>query len=223
MAPDKTIQFAEAFCDVLNGLMPGWDTEAGVIRGPDGAVIRFSERHSAGSDGHADLEFSFRDNDPQTFRLWDCVSGFGATLSECARSAARLWGATSAGALLELRYSRRGEFADHFHGNEPQGLVGWHCICGAVIGYGQGDSPQSLQDWWLSRHAVLPTISPFLRTLADDRPHSIKVFFGAQDVAEVRVDGDIHEEASAALLSLDWPRLEPVGYIRVFVIALHRE
>lgn len=223
MEPDKTIQFAAAFCDVLNGMMPGWKTEGDVIRGPHGAAIRFTDRHGNGSDEHVDVEFTFQDDNPDTLRLWDCVSGFGDSLPEYASSAAHLWGGTSAGALLELQYSQKGEFADHFHGHDPQGLRGWHCICSAVMGYGEGDSAQSLQGWWLSRHTVLPTISPFLRTLSDNRPHSIKVFFGAQDVAEVRIDGDLHAEATAALLSLDWPRLGPVGFLRVFIIALHRE
>lgn len=223
MNPDRKAQFAAEFCSKLNELMSGWDADRGVIHGPDGALICFSDRHGADSEGHTDIEFILRSGDPLSPRLWDCVSGFGTTVSERVHSAAEIWGATSANALLEFKYSQRGQFADHFRGHDPQGILGWHCICSPVIGYGQGDTAQSLQDWWISKHAVLPSISPCLHTLSNDRPHSIKVFFGAQDVAEVRIDGDIHQDASDVLLSLHRPRLNPIGFLRVFVIALHRE
>jgi len=223
MAPDKINEFAASFQDALNALKPGWNSRDGSIYGPDGAVIRFSERHNADSNGHVDVEFVINDQDPDSPRLLDCVSGFGNTISDYAASAARIWASTSGVALLELKYSRRGEYADHFRGHEAKGLIGWHCICSAVLGYGRGGSAEVLQDWWLKRQTVLPAISPFLRTLSGDCPHTVKVFFGAQETAEVRVDGEIHEGASAALLALDWPRMEPPGFLRVFVIALHVE
>ncbi len=222
MSPDKILHFSSAFCDVLNDLMPGWRTHGGVILGPHGAAVRFSEQHAAASDGHVDIEFSFQDDDPGAPRLWDCITGFGATPLERARTAARIWGATSAGPLLEFKFSRKGEFADHFDADDSQGLLGWHCICSAITGYGQGNAAQSLQEWWLSGQDVLPAIAPFLSDLSGSEPHSIKIFFGGDGIVEVRIDGVIHEDASTALLSLDWPRLEPVGFLRVFVIALHR-
>ncbi len=223
MTQTKASHFAHAFCGALNHLMPGWSVADEAVMGPDDVVIRFSEEHCADSDGHMDVSFGFRDSDPHGLRLWDCVSGFGETIADCASSAAHLWGATSAPALLELKYSRSGHFADHFHGHELNGLTGWHCICGAVMGYGTGGSGAALQDWWISKQTVLPAISASLSDLSDDLPHAIKIFFGGPDVAEVRVDGEIHERASSTLLSLDWPRMEPFGFLRVFVIALHRE
>lgn len=223
MSQTKSSQFAHAFCEALGDLMPGWSVEDEAVIGPEDAVIRFSEEHCADSEGHMDVSFSFRDSDPDGLRLWDCVSGFGETIADCASTAARLWIGTSAPALLELKYSRSGQFADHFHGQEPEGLTGWHCICGAVMGYGLGGSGAALQDWWISRQSVLPAIAASLSDLLDGLPHAIKIFFGGLDVAEVRVDGDIHERATSKLLSLDWPRMEPFGFLRVFVIALHRE
>lgn len=223
MAPDKINEFAAAFQNALNALKPGWNFRDGAIYGPDGAVVRFSERHNADSNGHVDVEFVLDDQDPDSPRLWDCMSGFGATITECAHSAAHIWASTSGGALLELKYSRRGEYAAHFRGHESAGLIGWHCICSAVLGYGRGGSADVLQDWWLKHQTALPTIAPYLRALSDNCPHTIKILFGAKDIAEVRVDGEIHEGASAALLALNWPRMEPPGFLRVFVIALHVE
>lgn len=223
MNQTKSSQFAHAFCEALNDLMPGWSVTDEAVIGPENAVIRFSEEHCADSDGHIDVSFSFSDSDPDGLRLWDCVSGFGKTIADCASTAAKIWSSTSAPALLELKYSRSGHFAGHFHGHEPEGLMGWHCICGSVMGYGLEGSGAALQDWWISRQTVLPAISASLSDLADGIPHAIKIFFGGLDIAEVRVDGYIHEHATSILLSLDWPRMESVGFLRVFVIALHRE
>lgn len=219
----KASQFAHAFCEVLNELMPGWSVSDEAVFGPDDAVLRFSEEHQAEFEGHTDVTFSFKDSDPGGLILWDCVSGFGESTADCASSAAHLWGGTSAPALLELKYSRSGQFADHFHAHEEGGMTGWHCICSPIMGYGLGESGNALQDWWLSRQSVLPTLSKSLSDLQDGVPHAIKIFFDGLNIAEVRVDGEIHERASATLLSLDWPRMEPFGFLRVFVIALHRE
>ena len=223
MASSKFAHFAEAFCESLNELFPGWSITDGVIHGPDDAAVRFSEEHAADPEAHADVEFSFRNSDPEGPRLWDCVSGFGETVEDRAATACHIWTNTTALALLEWKYSRAGEYADHFRGDEPQGLTGWHCICSSVLGFGHGDSGQRLQDWWLQNQTVLPRLSSALADLADARPHGIKIFFGGCDIAEVRVDGLVHENASEALRSLDWPRLEVPGFLRVYVIALHRE
>jgi len=223
MIPDKLNQFTAAFHSTLNALKPQWIVHGDALHGPDGAVVRFAERHQASSNGHVDVEFILNHLNPDSPRLWDCVSGFGPSLSDCAHSAAHIWTSTSGVTLLEMKYSGRGEFADHFHGHEPEGLLGWHSICSAVLGYGRGSSADALQAWWLGRQTALPAIAPLLRNIPGDGPHAVKIFFGAQDVAEVRVDGEIHAGASAALLALDWPRIEPPGFLRVFVIALHRE
>jgi len=223
MASSKFTHFAEAFCQFLNDLLPGWSISDGVIRGPEDAAIRFSEEHPSSSEAHVDVEFSFQDSTGVDVRLWDCVSGFGETVADWAETAAHIWSNTTALALLELKYSRRGEYADHFHGDEPQGLTGWHCICSSVLGYGVGESGQLLQDWWLQNHTVLPGLASALDDLTDSGPHGIKILFGANDIAEVRVDGHHHEKASEALRSLDWPRLPDPGFLRVYVIAMHRE
>jgi hypothetical protein len=44
---------------------------------------------------------------------------------------------------------------------------------------------------------------------------------GTEEVAEVQINGHIHQVASEALASLDWPRPEGLGYVRAFVLALH--
>jgi hypothetical protein len=214
----------QALCEALNALKQGWRiTENGII-GPDHAMVRLGQRHPSSSDGHLDIQFVLHDGPGEKAELWDCVSGFGSTPVERAQTAAHLWARTTLPALLELKYSRRGEFADHYHGNESDGFTGWHVISGAIMGFGHGDSPHRLQEWWLA-NPLLPFLSTALGDALDEEtcPHGIKIFFGGDGVAEVRLDGERHERASMVLASLDWPRLEPAGFVRSYVLVLHRE
>lgn len=214
--------FAAAFAPALNALLPGWVAREGSVYGPAGAVVRFSEEHDLGSEEHVDVEFILDANEPNSPRIWDCVSGLGNSLVDRARFAAHLWASACGVALLELKYSGRGQFADHYQADESEGLTGWHCICSALLGFGQGRSAEALVAWWTTHPVVLPKIAAALQNLPGGGPHGIKIFFGGQDVAEVRVDGEFHEEASKALQTLNWPRLEPPGFLRAFVLALHR-
>ena len=214
----------EAFCGALNSLKQGWRvTEAGLV-GPDHALVRLNRRHSSDSDGHLDVEFVPDDRAAGRVGLWDCVAEFGVTAGERARNAAHLWAQTTAPALLEFKYSQRGEFADHYHGHEKDGFAGWHVICGAIMGFGHSESPQRLQDWWL-KNPLLPRLAATLEGSVDEGrcPHGIKILFGGDGIAEVRLDGERHERASAILASLDWPRLQPAGFVRSYVVVLHRE
>jgi len=214
----------QAFCDALNALKPGWQVTEGGLTGPDHAVVRFGEKHPSRSDGHLDVQFVPDDRSGQKSALWDCVSGFGATPLARAQTAAHLWANTTAPALLEFKYSRRGDFADHYHGDEPRGFAGWHVICGAIMGFGHDDSPRKLQSWRRD-NPLLPALSSALEGSIDEGtcPHGIKIFFGGNGIAEVRLDGELHEGASTVLANLDWPRIEPAGFVRSYILALHRE
>lgn len=72
---------------------------------------------------------------------------------------------------------------------------------------------------------MLPAIAPALDGSLEEEagPHGLKILFGGDDVAEVRLDGQYHEAASRALLELPWPRLKPMAFVRSYVLVLHRE
>ena len=214
----------EAFRDALNTLRPGWELTRDGIAGPGGAVVRLAQRHESPSEGHVDVQFVLDDSSPRRAGLWDCVVGFGPTPADRARFAAHLWSQTTAGALLELKYSLRGEFAGHYRGDDPGGFSGWHIICGSIMGFGEGDSPSKLQQWWLD-NSVLPSIARALDDSLSEQgcPHGLKIFLGGDGVAEVRLNGEQHDAASAALANLDWPRLDPPGFVRSYVLVLHRD
>jgi hypothetical protein len=214
----------EAFRQALEAIKPGWHRSDRGLIGPEGACVRLAQRHCVEGEGHVDVLFELNGANPTLTHLWDCVSGFGQTPLDRARIAAHIWSQTTAPALLELKYSKRGEFADHYHGHEANGFHGWHVIAGAVLGFGHGESAENLQKWWL-KNSVLPTLSTALSDSLGEQscPHGIKILFGGNDLAEVRVDGECHEDASLALRNLPWPRLTPIGFVRSYVVVLHRE
>jgi hypothetical protein len=41
------------------------------------------------------------------------------------------------------------------------------------------------------------------------------------DIAEVRINGEWSGSACHALLALEWPRLDPVAFLRCFALAVH--
>ncbi len=214
----------EAFRNALNALKPGWTkTERGLV-GPGEALVRLGQRHDSMSGGHVDVQFEPDEAKPLKTPLWDCVCGFGASSAEQARNAAYLWSQTSAAALFEFKYSRRGDFAPHYRGTDPGGFEGWHVISGPVMGYGRGDSADRLQQWYLS-NSVLPALSRVMSDSIDDStsPHGVKIFLGGNGIAEVRLDGEIHDSATEALAKQPWPRLEPPGFLRSYVLVLHRD
>jgi hypothetical protein len=123
--------------------------------------------------------------------------------------------------VIEL-LAQTGEYAEHFTGTDPHGLDGWHVIHGPIVAFGHGDGPDVMQRWAID-NPLLPQLDGTLVT-AFDRPvlNGVKLLFGG-DVAEVRVNGRYDEAASEALGTLSWPRLEPVSFVRCFLLAVSPE
>lgn len=132
----------DEFSNALNALRPGWAVRGKEIVGPEGAVLRLTQRHESQSLGHYDVQFVLDNATPEPVEIWDCVAGFGPTEAERARFAAQLWSLTTAATVLELKYSR-GEFADHYRGWEPDGFGGWHAIAGPIVGFGADGSREA--------------------------------------------------------------------------------
>ena len=98
-------------------------------------------------------------------------------------------------------------------------------ISSAELSWGGGGDSASILQQWILANPVLPTLSHALSDSIDELtcPHGIKLFMGGDGISEVRVDGERHEIASAALANMGWPRLSPPGYVRSYLLVLHRE
>lgn len=222
--------FPAAFRDALNAMCIGWRVRGDVIHGPAGTSVHFAERHESASPGHVDVEFRRRGRRRilPPFRrgpdlsLWDCVAGLGETMEERARFAAKVWSQSTGAACLELSLSLRGDFAIHLGSSDPHGFTGWHAIHSPILAYGKDTSPATLQAW-CEAHPLLPAVAEAVagHLPARGTPYGLKLLLGAQDVAEVRIDGEHDALGSEALLGLPWPRLDPPAFVRIYVILVH--
>lgn len=168
---------------------------------------------------HLDVGYTLNRDRPDS-TIWDCASGFGATRADAVGSAVDAWLRTTAPVVLEL-LTQAGTYADHYSSAEC-GLTGRHVIHGPILGWGAGDGPDQLQQWWLA-NPVLPILAPALEPEAWPTLGALRVFFGSQrgeSTVEVRVDGTASPAAADLLLRRDWPRFEQPAYARAFVLAI---
>ncbi|MEE1828601.1 DUF6348 family protein [Streptomyces sp. BE20] len=192
-----------------------------VVRGPGTTAVAVREHPGGEGAGHVDLGYVLELGRADAPVVWDCTAGLGKTEEEKLDSAVRMWATTTASALVELREGggRHGDHADH-----PE-LPGWHAVQGPAAVFGFGNERLA---GWLAEHRVLPALAPALLPALGGpdgrggrRPHGVKLFLGGKagdDVAEVRVDGEVSEAASAALRALDWPRGERLCWARLFAV-----
>lgn len=212
-----------AFHVALGASWPGWSLAPVGLLGPGGERLQLLRRHSLETPGHFDVCLAFDRERGAPVELWDCVKGYGKDDEVMARTAAHAFATTTAVAVRELRAAGRGRFADHHHGLAMRGVRGWHCIVSPALGFGAGGDGCALRAWWC--------MYPWLRRIgaqlidgiaAGACPVGVKVLFGSDEVAEVRVNGERHEPASAALLALPWPRGGGL-FLRCYVLLLHPE
>jgi Family of unknown function (DUF6348) len=202
---------------------PDWTVQGDLVKGPGTVGIRLAESHSP-SPTHLDLDFILNLDRPEETTIGDCVTGYGQTGQAGLRSAVETWATVTAATVLEM-LTRNGTYAEHFHGNDPQGFPGWHSIHGPAIGFGHIDATPLQQ--WLVNTPILRLLAPSLAGELDrDRFHGVKLFFGGMagmEVCEVRVNGRTSEAASDILFEQSWPRLEKMAFCRTFLLLVHPE
>jgi len=196
----------------------GWEPDGEAILGP-GTLRVVVARHAGIGYEHVDYGFELNRDRADVPVVWDCASGAGSALADAIDYAARMWVTSTAVVVLEMLH-HDGRFAEHYQATDPDGLPGWHAIHGPIIGFGAGSGSEAMQQWVID-HPLLPQLAEPLLA-AFDRPNinGLKILFGG-DIAEVRINGSADPAASAGLASLLWPRTDPPGFIRCFVLAIH--
>ncbi|MFD8754559.1 DUF6348 family protein [Kitasatospora sp. NPDC059577] len=188
-----------------------------VVRGPGTTAVAVREHPGNDGAGHVDLGFVLQLGRADAPVVWDCAAGLGKTEEEKLANAVRMWATTTASVLVELAEGR-GVHADH--PDLPE-LPGWRAVQGPAAVFGFGNEHLA---GWLAENRVLPALAPALRPeLTGSGPVGVKLFLGGKagdDVAEVRVGGEVSEAASAALRALDWPRGERLCWARLFVLLM---
>ncbi|GAA1982373.1 DUF6348 family protein [Kitasatospora viridis] len=186
-----------------------------VVRGPGSTAVAIREHLGPDGAAHADLGFVLDLGRADAPVVWDCTAGLGTTETEKLESAVRMWAATTAATVVELM-DHQGRYGDHRRLPE---LPGWHAVQGPATVFGFQSA--RLTDW-LGGRELLPELAAALAPeLTDPRLNGVKLFFGGRagdEVAEVRVNGEVSPAASAALAALDWPRAERFCWARLFVL-----
>jgi hypothetical protein len=184
-------------------------------------AIRVEDQHKVGP-AHVDIGFVLNRDSAEVPILWDCVAGVGKTEVEVISRAVETWVATTVPAVLEMLV-RDGSFASQYGYDDPQGSLGWHVIHGPILAWGAGSAPTELQSWALN-NPILPIIGPIVASAFERKElNGVKVIFGfgSDDIAEVRINGVKHEEASVRLKGLKWPRAKDVAFARCYWLFVH--
>jgi hypothetical protein len=200
----------------LSSIYKEWEVVGNIVLGPGTLAVRVEDQHKMGVT-HFDIGFVLNRDRDDVPVIWDCAAGVGRTEQEVISRAVETWATCTASTVLEMLV-RNGSFASHFDYKNPDGCPGWHVVHGPIIAFGKGSAPKTLQSW-LAATPLLPTLGPMVAS-AFERPilNGVKLLFGCaqDDIAEVRVNGAIHEPASRRLKSMKWPRQADAAFTRCY-------
>ncbi|MEV0651009.1 DUF6348 family protein [Phytomonospora sp. NPDC050363] len=194
-----------------------WTREGRLVRGGANAAVGLGADHT-GFPAHLDLVFFPNLDHAVETSIRDCTMGLGTSLEEAVGQAVSLWGAVTASAILEL-FFLDGSRAVHVPADDAFGMPGWHVIQGELVSLGTAAIAE-----WLAENPVLPRLAAALGELPRAQLNGVKVVIGGSGdrwTVEVRVNGDEHEEASAALESMGWPRTGEFSMARMFALLVH--
>jgi len=219
LPPERILEIAGARLGELGG---EWHLEPGpLLKGPGSTGVRIGVPHSD-SYRHVDLEF-WLNVDRADSMIADCSSGFAADPDEAARQAVAAWVDTTACVAIELAEGR-GRLATHFPPDSEGGFPGWHTIVGSVVSWGGGVTSKAKQQWFVET-SPWAALAPVIATGLDrDFLNGVRLFVGQSATyseCEVKVNGRLHAEATAALTGMNWPRTEQMSAARTFLLLVH--
>jgi hypothetical protein len=199
--------------------------EPGLLKGPGSMGVRLGVPDEE-SFRHVDLEFLLSVTRPDETSLINCATGPASDPEEAVRQAISVWTDTTARVGLEA-VALRGEYADHFPPEDDRGVPGWHSIIGRAAGYGWAtDDRNPKLEWFATANPWTELAALLIGDL--DRPvlNGVRLFIGQGgdiQATEVRINGRVHDGATAALARMDWPRTPEYGTAQVFLLLVHPE
>lgn len=204
--------------EALSSLSAGWRIvnadDGPLLAGmDDGATVFLTPGRCGEPDPppeHLDLVFAYGFGRPEgTTLVGDCVTVPGPDLQTRLRRGVQMWTETTATAVLAAM-GKSTRFGTHFGPDDRFGVPGRHIVTGGVGGWGTGAEHEEMKAW-LSENPPWSLIAgAFGDALDPARTYPVKAFIGAGNgrvISEVRLDGEIHAEASEALAMSDWPRI----------------
>lgn len=152
-----------------------------------------------------------------------CFVDCAVAMSGDPRQAADAWAQTAGACLLEL-LDPRGHFADHVGPDEERGVPGRHALISGAVGFGlDAAENRSLQMALLEANVLHRIADTFVADLESPYFNGVKVFYGGRPgamQAEIRINGERHEAASAAMAALNLPEPRVFTAVRHFALLL---
>jgi hypothetical protein len=141
------------------------------------------------------------------------------------RHAAQAWAQTAGACLLEF-LDRHGRYARHDGPDDERGVPGFHAITSGVTAFGLDiEENQRLRRALLEANVLHRVADSFTKDLHSPFFNGIKVYWGGlpgQTQAEIRVNGECHEEASAAMTALNLPGPSAFTAVRYYALLVPR-
>ena len=217
------LEFLALVRAVLEEMAPGVTRDV-VLKGnsmlsPQGWAIAVAPS-GHGGDHHYDLlalpDVNVRESPP-------CFVDCAAAATGNPEHAAATWAETTGACLLEL-LDHRERFAHHAGPNHAHGVPGMHMIVSGATGLGVDQAENlRLQKALVEANVLHRIADTFAADLDSPHINGIKVFYGGRPGAmdaEVRINGERHAAASAALASLGLPEPTTFTAVRFFAVLL---
>ena len=199
------------------GVTRGAELKGNSLISPRGWAVAVAPPHHQGGHHYDLVALPDVHIQPDVPVFTDCV----VAITGDPRHAAEAWVQTAGACLLEL-LDRRERFARHVRPGDAHGIAGWHTIVSEAVAFGLDTAEARRFQLVLQEANVLPRIAhTFTADLESPFFNGIKVFYGGRPgsmEAEVRINGERHAAASAAMTALNLP--EPTTFTAVRYYAL---
>ncbi|MEV0468701.1 DUF6348 family protein [Streptomyces prunicolor] len=201
------------------GMTRGIELKGNSLSSPGGWAVGVAPPHHGGGHHYDLVALPDVSVQPDVPCFMDCV----VAMSGDPRKAADGWVQTAGACMLEL-LDPRGRFADHVGPDNERGVSGWHSIISGAIGFGLDVAENRRLQSALLDTNVLPRIAgTFTADLESPFFNGVKVFYGGRPGAmecEIRVNGECHETASAAMKALNLPEPKVFTAVRYYALLL---
>lgn len=199
------------------GVTQGAELKGNSLISPSGWAVAVAPPHHGGGHHYDLVALPDVSLQPDVPCFMDCVVAMSAE----PRHAADAWVQTAGACMLEL-VDRREHFAEHAGPEHQRGVPGWHTITSGAAGFGvDAAENRRLQTALLNANVLHRIADTFTADLESPFFNGVKVFYGGRPgamEAEVRVNGERHAAASAAMAALNLP--EPTAFTTARYYAL---
>jgi hypothetical protein len=201
------------------GVTEGSELKGSSLISPRGWAVAVAPPHHGGGHHYDLVAFPDVSVQPDVPCFLDCV----VAMAGDPRRAADTWVQTAGACLLEL-LDRRERFADHAGPDQERGVPGWYSIISGAVGLGlHAAENRRLQAALLDANVLHRVADTLTADLESPFFNGVKVFYGGQPgamEAEIRVNGERHEAASAAMAALNLPQPTTFTAVRYYALLL---